>query len=160
MQIATSGQSLQSLLFCLSGQHGMSAAVLGISAICTISATMECSATAGVASGAIANPAAIPSVHKFASENYTELSAASFLPMERPVRQFKHLNIINMQGSAVSRRTISGTVSQLQLKAIPAAITPASDRYRNRRYERDSHSICRAANLEHSRLARCDGSRL
>lgn len=61
--------------------------------------------------------------------------------MEWLAPQFKHLNIINMQGSAVSRRTISGTVSQLQLKAIRAAITPASDRYRNRRYERDSHSI-------------------
>lgn len=58
MQTAISGQSWQVLLFCLSGQHGMSATMSGMSAICIISAGMACSAaTAGAASGAIVKPA-------------------------------------------------------------------------------------------------------
>jgi hypothetical protein len=57
MQIATSGQSWQSLLFCLSGQHGISAIMSAPSAICIILAGNECPATTGMTSGAIVRPA-------------------------------------------------------------------------------------------------------
>ena len=57
MQIATSGQSWQSLLFCLSGQHGISAIMSDPSAICIILAGNKCPAAAGVTSGAIVRPA-------------------------------------------------------------------------------------------------------
>jgi len=53
MQIATSGQSRQSLLFCLSGQHGISAVMSDIWLI----PVNEDPAAAGVASGAIVRPA-------------------------------------------------------------------------------------------------------
>ncbi|WP_375775378.1 hypothetical protein ACE103_25760 [Bradyrhizobium sp. ma5] len=56
MQIATSGQSRQSLLFCLSGQHGISAAMSDMSAIWLIPVSAD-PAAAGTASGAIVRPA-------------------------------------------------------------------------------------------------------
>jgi hypothetical protein len=56
MQIATSGQSRQSFVFCSSGQQGMSA---GIDDMPAISAATDAFATAGVASGARTSPAMI-----------------------------------------------------------------------------------------------------
>ena len=62
MQMASNGQSWQSLCFCFSGQHGMSAAIPDASsAIAT--ATTACAA-AGVTSGATVRPAVISTASK------------------------------------------------------------------------------------------------
>src|SRR5882762_9958291 len=56
MQIASSGQSWQSLLFCSLGQQGMSADIDDMPAMWS---TADAFAAAGTASGAKANPAMI-----------------------------------------------------------------------------------------------------
>jgi hypothetical protein len=108
MQIAISGQSWQVLLFCLSGQHGMSAAMSGMSAICIISAGMACSAaTAGAASGAIVKPAVTRMASTSRNNRRTFISRDSHKRAElnRPPRSQIHQRSPAATEAAVQRAT-------------------------------------------------------
>lgn len=72
-QMASSGQSSHPLCFCFSGQHGMSS---DMSAICIVPpAGARSPATAGVASGAIANPIEIRKANKNCRVRLTSIRA-------------------------------------------------------------------------------------